>query len=1050
MQNHRKEENMNLKLQLTLAFIVGLFCFSQAQTVTTTQMENFEVSSTTAKFLGKTKAVRDLPLIPSTSKDKKAAAKRMKKVPANFKGRKPGGKSTNMDLVHQGPDPIRQLNFDRSPARSLSRGGLLNEPLVNNNGLSNGSSPHDPTGDVSDEFFVQSINSTTVGVFDLNGGLVQSFAMNTLWADLNESSLGDPIILYDENEERWFITEFTGPAKLLVAVSDNKDPLGSYSAYSFATPNFPDYPKYAITPEALVVTTNEQGAGTLHQYFLDIEALYAGAANVDLIRVSLGGNFDTEAGFYVSTPADWNGTNMPFDNRPITLAINDSSWNGGPAEDQVEIYTFNLDFDTPNNTTVEQTAIVITPFDSYPCSATGPGFHCVPQLGGGGLDAIPEVIMNIPHLRNFGTHESLVFNFITDATDGLNLSAIRWVELRRTATTDWALYQEGTFAPNDDLDRFMGSIAIDDNGTIGMAYNVSSPDTYVGIRYTGRFDTDPLGVMTMPETTVINGGSTINSSGRFGDYSQLSVSPEGDNTFWFTTEFAAGNGSNTRIVAFQYSKDSFDLSLEAITEPISADDLTATELVTARIKNKGLNSMVDFEVGLLLDGTPIQTLTITDPLEANTEMNYQFTTSVDLSVIGDYELSTFVNHPADQNSMNDTLVMTISKVIAFDGAVEASVPTFGCADSAPAEITLINGGGQPITSAMIDVTVNGTFVETVPYTGDIPVNGSDIIEYDVTENLQLGNNNIDFAITMINGSADNNTANNTATVIFDRMEDDQFVTLLFRTDNSPQESNWVITDADTGEEIISGTLFGQSSNTLYTQQICMTLDACYILTVTDTQGDGLSGQGFFQIVDNEGNILIDNDGNYSSSVSEEFCPGQGCTLSATISVENASDNNVADGRILVTNPTGGVAPFLFSNDGGATTQSNGLFQNLLPDTYEIWLSVPINDCIFSETVAVGSATGVYNINNEEVIVSILPNPTEGVFKVIISNLQINDPMLKLEIIDVTGRILQERTVSKYDNDYIGTLSLYDYPNGHYFMRVVNKEVNILERIVKMN
>ena len=235
-------------------------------------------------------------------------------------------------------------------------------------------------------------------------------------------------------------------------------------------------------------------------------------------RIQIAGSFATQAGFFVSTPLDFNGDTMPIDTRPMVMKLNDSSWGNAP-QDRVELFNFDIDWENQANTVVTRTDIVTTPFDSYPCSQTGFGFQCVPQLNGGGLDAIPEVIMNVPQYRNFGTHQSIVLSFITDATNGQNQSAIRWMELRKSGMEDYTIYQEGTYAP-DGLDRYMSSIAIDKFGNIALGYNVSSLDMYVGLRYTGRLANDPLGEMTFEEFNVVDGLGAINNGGRFGDYAQ--------------------------------------------------------------------------------------------------------------------------------------------------------------------------------------------------------------------------------------------------------------------------------------------------------------------------------------------------------------------------------------------------------------------------------------------------------------------------------------------------------------------------------------------------
>ena len=69
---------------------------------------------------------------------------------------------------------------------------------------------------------------------------------------------------------------------------------------------------------------------------------------------------------------------------------------------------------------------------------------------------------------------------------------IRWYELRKT-NAGWFIYQQSTYAP-DTMNRWMGSIAMDSAGNIGLGYSVSDANEYPSIRYTGRMCHDPRGI----------------------------------------------------------------------------------------------------------------------------------------------------------------------------------------------------------------------------------------------------------------------------------------------------------------------------------------------------------------------------------------------------------------------------------------------------------------------------------------------------------------------------------------------------------------------------
>ncbi len=1029
----------------------GIFCLTLLSQiaigqVTTKKINNIQVASSQAKLLGKTKTVRESTLKPITSKIKKKNSKIEKKVPDNFKWRRNISKAVDLSKEHQGVDPVLQSELQRSIANEI-------EVIANFQGRGSGS-PSDPTGDVNNQYYVQAVNATDVGVYNLDGTLEMAFPMNTLWSQFGANSAGDPIILFDEVEDRWFVTEFTDPANVLIAVSETNDPLGAYFAYNFSTPNFPDYPKYAITPDALVITTNEEGPGSLHQYFLDKKALIAGDEEVAFQRIAIVGPQGSEQGFIVSTPVDWNGTIMPYDNRPITIRLNDSSWTNGPDEDAIEIYSFNVDFANSNNTTVDQTRVTVSPYDGFPCSATGPGFACIPQLNGNGLDGIPEVIMNVPHQRNFGSHESIVLSFVTDATDGQNRAGVRWMEMRRTANTEWSLYQEGTFAPDDGLDRFMSSIAIDSKGNICLGYNVSSADTYASIRATGRNANDPLGVMTYDELLIREGLSTINAGGRFGDYSQMSVAPEGKSDFWFTTEYAGPNNTISNITGMRLRRDSFDLALSAFITPTSlSSDLTEAESVTVQITNSGINPMNDFTLGLMLDGAPVDMATIPDTLQGGENMEYTFTNTIDLSDIRQYNLMSYVNSPIDLNPFNDTLRLNITKLPSLEAGITANINPSGCEEVIAGSVLLTNLGGDIITSATLGVTINGVPQPNLEYTGSISYDQSNNFVFSFDQNLIIGQNEMIITILSLNDqSNDFDDSNNQLSLNTEILDPSSFVLIRLVTDEYPEETSYSITGQNSEEVFFEFSDIEQDLQfSIIDQKVCLPLDSCFTLTLNDTYGDGICcqfGEGSLTILDNLGNIIAFNDGDFGGSTTIEFCATAGdCNLSAEIVASPSTSSVSEDGTIMIT-AMNGIGPYQYSIDGGTAFQEENIFSNLSPGDYTVLVEDTSTDCFYEETVTIDFGSSTHYVNGASIQVDILPNPTDGVFKIKVSELSIRENFLDIEIYDIQGKLLQNREIGKYDNEYVGTFSLYAYPEGTYLVRIIAPNANFLERIIK--
>jgi hypothetical protein len=138
---------------------------------------------------------------------------------------------------------------------------------------------------------------------------------------------------------------------------------------------------------------------------------------------------------------------------------------------------------------------------------------------------------------------------------GSNRAGMRWFEFRNTGA-GWTLFQEGTYAPSDALHRWMGSIAINAAGDIALGYSISGTTMFPAIAFTGRYATDPLGTMTIPEETIFAGlGSQTGGLNRWGDYTSMNVDPNGIN-FWYVNQYQPSTGSfnwRTRVANIDYT-----------------------------------------------------------------------------------------------------------------------------------------------------------------------------------------------------------------------------------------------------------------------------------------------------------------------------------------------------------------------------------------------------------------------------------------------------------------------------------------------------------------
>jgi uncharacterized repeat protein (TIGR01451 family) len=178
--------------------------------------------------------------------------------------------------------------------------------------------------------------------------------------------------------------------------------------------------------------------------------------------------------------------------------------------------------------------------------------NCLPQKDSpDGLDSIGDRLMYRLAYRNFGDHESIVANHTVNVGDAPNHAGIRWYEIRKPNATP-QVYQQSTYAP-DAEHRWMGSIGMDSAGDIALGYSLTSVNRHPAIAYTARRASDPLGQMSLGEGLMYQGlGSQTGTQSRWGDYSSMSVDPNGC-TFWYAQEHYLGTDTfnwGTRIGSF--------------------------------------------------------------------------------------------------------------------------------------------------------------------------------------------------------------------------------------------------------------------------------------------------------------------------------------------------------------------------------------------------------------------------------------------------------------------------------------------------------------------
>jgi hypothetical protein len=445
-------------------------------------------------------------------------------------------------------DPIAQTFFGNTDSDTtiVSFDGV---------GANSGVVPPDTDGDVGPDHYFAVVN-LKYAIYSKTGALLFGPVNNSsVWSGMpNNSNDGDAIVLYDEQADRWLFTQFSlpnypnGPFYMMIAVSQTPDPTGSWYRYQYSFTDMPDYPKFGVWPDGYYMSCNRFASGS-GQYVgtgavaFNRDAMLAGNATAANILFTLPSSNEA----WRMLPADCNSDFPPVGTPEYFAYLND-----GP--DKIAIYKFTTDWGTPANSTFAAGEnIGVTSFN-------GNIPNGIPQKGTSvKLAAMSGSLMNTLPFYKFNDHWSMAACGTVNVGSGQ--AGIRWFELRKAVVTDpWSKYQEGTYAP-DANSRWMGSIAIDSSNNIALGYSISSADMYPSVRYTGRLAGDPLNLMTIDESGIVNGGGSQTNTwsgtpSRWGDYSMMSLDPSSPNTFWYTQEYYATTSQSnwkTRIGSFTFA-----------------------------------------------------------------------------------------------------------------------------------------------------------------------------------------------------------------------------------------------------------------------------------------------------------------------------------------------------------------------------------------------------------------------------------------------------------------------------------------------------------------
>ncbi len=895
----------------------------------------------------------------------------------------------------KGNDPLLELNNRNATYFHQNRSPQLTFAATNQ-----GANPSDPTGAVGPNHYVVAYNSA-FKIFDKNGNvLINDTALNAIFP--GTSNDGDPIVLYDQFADRFLITEFdisSSPNKLMVAVSQGSDPVNDgWYVYKFNVNAMPDFPKYSIWSDGYYVTSNKSNPNQSEVVFaMERDKMIAGDNTAQMIGFNLPGIVNN--GFY--SPSGFNvlGNQMPpAGNAPI-IYIQDDSW-AGINDDHLKIWNINVDWNTPANSTISNPQEIITA--DYNSVFDNGSFHNLSQPNGTKIDALQATIMFMTNYRRFSNYNSVVLNFVVKGTN--NKAAIRWYELRQNNDGEpWAIYQEGTYMDASGHNTFAGSISTDRFGKIALGYTIVDTDQVPELRYTGRFTNDPLGQMTINSEAVVP-GSQSSSNFRYGDYAQMTVDPVDGRTFWFISEYFNNNSRIDQVGVFSFNQFANDIGVVELVSPVSST-LTNSETVTVRITNYGTQSVSNFPVSYQVDGGAVVTENYTGTLAVGADVNFTFSTTVDLSNEGHtYQIVTSTNMANDEDNTNDAITTDVKNLYANDVGISdiiAPVSSNTLGNSEAISVTIKNFGGTSQTNIPVSYILDGNTPVNETFTGNIAANGEANFTFNTNGNFSTPG--LHHIVVRTNLSNDQDISN------------DEFSADINKTMCQPTS------DCSDGDNI-THLVFADIDNT----------STC-------------SSNGYIDFTSITANLIVGN--TYPMTITTNF-GNDHVTVWIDFNDNFVFDTNekIIDNEVIGnTSGSGAVTETINTN----LPANMALGQHMMRVKLA-WNENPSDPCAnvdYGETqdytVNVTDPARINGLTNANLVLQTI---NQNQYLVKLENVKSNDEYT-LTVYNVAGQELVNHYLTKYNNKYTYDLNLSYVSKGVYLLRIGNNDGGIVKKIV---
>lgn len=231
---------------------------------------------------------------------------------------------------------------------------------------------------------------------------------------------------------------------------------------------------------------------------------------------------------------------------------------------------------------------------------------------------------------------------------------------------------------------------------------------------------------------------------------------------------------------------------------------------------------------------------------------------------------------------NHGSILNVNELNTFIGTDESVLPyvteirpkyATTCSYTKTYEILIQNAGKDDINMIKFEIDVDGKDSKEYVWTGNIPSDQTQIIEYDVK--VPSGKHSLNVKLKEANDVKFNiekslDVVSEEWTNLIIEGEKEVF-TIEVAQDKNGKQTTWELRASDHTLLASGGpysTLVGGNSVTkVHTTKVALSSGDCVRFTINDQIGDGICcayGEGYYKIIDSKGNVVVDGDGDFGS------------------------------------------------------------------------------------------------------------------------------------------------------------------------------------------